>query len=190
MHILQCLHPDQVVPLWFLSEARGTTGSRKRVLPQVLTRLPRPESGGLRTWWCCLHHGFTVLVLIFRTCWTIVLVWGRRWGTHDHAHAQPTSASAHASKVGDILEQWEQRVVVVAPGDLCLDHRPGDMPHLQVHMVHIVLLAPPSRPPPGQGTPGPSSGALPRLAGRQHWRTTWSTGSGKMSPDLASFVTS
>ena len=27
--------PPQVVPLWFLSEARGTTGSRKRVLPQV-----------------------------------------------------------------------------------------------------------------------------------------------------------
>lgn len=34
-------------------------------------------------------------------------------------------------EVGDILEHWEQRVVVVTPGDLCLDHRAGDLPHLQ-----------------------------------------------------------
>ena len=37
----------QVVPLWFLSEARGTTGSRRRVLPQDLTLLsaPKPHLG-------------------------------------------------------------------------------------------------------------------------------------------------
>ena len=37
----------QVVPLWFLSEARGTTGSRRRVLPQDLTLLsaPKPHQG-------------------------------------------------------------------------------------------------------------------------------------------------
>ena len=37
----------QVVPLWFLSEARGTTGSRRRVLPQDLTILssPKPHLG-------------------------------------------------------------------------------------------------------------------------------------------------
>ena len=26
-------------------------------------------------------------------------------------------------QVGDILEQWEHRVVVLVPGDLCNDHR-------------------------------------------------------------------
>ena len=37
----------QVVPLWFLSEARGTTGRRRRVLPQDLTLLssPKPHLG-------------------------------------------------------------------------------------------------------------------------------------------------
>ena len=34
--------------------------------------------------------------------------------------------------MGDILEHWEQRVVVVVPGDLCLDHQHGDHLHLQV----------------------------------------------------------
>ena len=33
----------QVVPLWFLSEARGTTGSRRRVLPQDLAILSSPK---------------------------------------------------------------------------------------------------------------------------------------------------
>ena len=41
------LNGFQVVPLWFLSEARGTTGSRRRVLPQDLTLLsaPKPHQG-------------------------------------------------------------------------------------------------------------------------------------------------
>ena len=36
------------------------------------------------------------------------------------------------AKMGDILEHWEQRVVVVVPGDLCLDHQHSDLLHLQV----------------------------------------------------------
>ena len=36
------------------------------------------------------------------------------------------------SSIGDILEQWEQRVVVVVPGDLCSDHRAGEQAFMQV----------------------------------------------------------
>ena len=34
--------------------------------------------------------------------------------------------------MGDILEHWEQRVVVVVPGDLCHNHQHSDLLHLQV----------------------------------------------------------
>ena len=37
--------------------------------------------------------------------------------------------------MGDILEHWEQRVVVVVPGDLCLDHQHSDLVHLQVLLI-------------------------------------------------------
>ena len=37
--------------------------------------------------------------------------------------------------MGDILEHWEQRVVVVVPGDLCLDHQHSDLLHLQVLLI-------------------------------------------------------
>ena len=34
--------------------------------------------------------------------------------------------------MGDILEHWEQRVIVVVPGDLCHNHQHSDLLHLQV----------------------------------------------------------
>ena len=37
--------------------------------------------------------------------------------------------------MGDILEHWEQRVVVVVPGDLCLNHQHSDLLHLQVILI-------------------------------------------------------
>lgn len=39
------------------------------------------------------------------------------------------------AKMGDILEHWEQRVVVVVPGDLSLDHQHSELLHLQVLLV-------------------------------------------------------
>ena len=38
--------------------------------------------------------------------------------------------------MGDILEHWEQRVVLVVPGDLCLDHQHSDLLHLQVLVIN------------------------------------------------------
>ena len=87
----------EVVPLWFLSEARGTSGTRKRVVPHEVVVLcsPRPRGPSAD------------LPDLLDQCVSL------------------------GEEVGDILEQWEQRVVVVVPGDLCSDHRGGEQAFMQ-----------------------------------------------------------
>ena len=82
----------EVVPLWFLSEARGTSGTRKRVVPHEVVILSSPRPRG---------HS-TDLPDLLDQCVSL------------------------GEEIGDILEQWEQRVIVVVPGDLCSDHRGGE----------------------------------------------------------------
>ena len=52
------------------------------------------------------------------------------------------------------MEHWEQRVVVVVPGDLCHDHRVGDTEHMLVRPGNLTPghLAPPVA---GAGVCGP-----------------------------------
>ena len=95
----------EVVPLWFLSEVRGTSGTRKRVVPYEVVVLcsPRP-----------------------RAC---------------HSSDLPDLLDQCVSlgeEVGDVLEQWEQRVVVVVPGGLCSDHRGGEQAFMQWPPLTVV----------------------------------------------------
>ena len=88
----------EVVPLWFLSETRGTSGTRKRVVPHEVVILCSPRPRG---------HSSDLPDLLDQ-CVSL------------------------GEEVGDILEQWQQRVVVVVPGDLCSDHRAGEQAFMQV----------------------------------------------------------
>lgn len=87
----------EVVPLWFLSETRGTSGTRKRVVPHEVVILCSPRPRG---------HSSDLPDLLDQ-CVSL------------------------GEEVGDILEQWQQRVVVVVPGDLCSDHRAGEQAFMQ-----------------------------------------------------------
>ena len=85
----------EVTSLWFLSEERGTSGTRRRVLPQDLLILSPPRS---RQADCDLSD-------LLDHCVTV------------------------GEEVGDVLDQFEQRVVVVVPGDLSPGHRPSTDHH-------------------------------------------------------------
>jgi hypothetical protein len=43
-------------------------------------------------------------------------------------------------ELGEVLEQWDHRVVAIVPGDLCLDHRTGDQAFLQALPSHRGLV--------------------------------------------------
>ena len=88
----------EVTPLWFLSEARGTSGTRKRVLAQDLLILSPPQPRNLQS----------DISDLLEHCVTV------------------------GEEVGEVLDQFEQRVVLVVPGDLSPGHRPStDLPAFQ-----------------------------------------------------------
>ena len=88
----------EVTPLWFLSEARGTSGTRRRVLAQDLLILSPPQPRNIRS----------DISDLLEHCVTV------------------------GEEVGEVLDQFEQRVMIVVPGDLSPGHRPStDLPALQ-----------------------------------------------------------
>ena len=105
-------------PLWFLSEARGTSGTRRRVLPQA-KRIIYVYQRNIYF----IHQD--LLIITSPKC---------------HKESDIADLLDHCvtigEEVGDILDHFEQRVVVVVPGDLSSGHRPSEDHPLLQHPEH------------------------------------------------------
>ena len=86
----------EVTPLWFLAEDRGTSGTRRRVLPQVTCHVMSP--------YVTLCHAQDLLVLTSP----------RPRGPDTELADLLDHCVTVGEETGDILEQFEQRVVLVS----------------------------------------------------------------------------
>ena len=107
----------EVTPLWFLAEERGTSGTRRRVLPQVTSDVMSRYYVTLRhvtSRYVTLCHVMSRYITLCHAQDLLVLTSPRPRGPDTELADLLDHCVTVGEETGDILEQFEQRVVLVS----------------------------------------------------------------------------